>query len=103
MSTTPWTTPYTPPGQAPYGPSGTAYDNADFGEALIFAHCNANHLPSADNPFYDPDTFWSNHDGKGANFVFADGSVHYLMNSIDPYTYQHLATIAGGEVLIPNW
>ena len=27
------------------------------GEALVFSHCNANHLPDADNPFYDPDTY----------------------------------------------
>ncbi|HLJ97977.1 MAG TPA: DUF1559 domain-containing protein [Gemmataceae bacterium] len=84
----------------PYAPPpGPAYDNADFGEALVLAHCNATHLPSADYPIYDPDTFYSMHTGKGANFLFGDGSVHFLTSNIDPYTYQHLATIAGGEAL----
>jgi prepilin-type N-terminal cleavage/methylation domain-containing protein/prepilin-type processing-associated H-X9-DG protein len=84
---------------APYAPPpGPAYDNADFGEALVLAHCNATHLPSADFPIFDPDTFYSMHTGQGANFLFADGSVHYLTSGINPATYQGLSTIAGGEV-----
>jgi prepilin-type N-terminal cleavage/methylation domain-containing protein/prepilin-type processing-associated H-X9-DG protein len=98
MATLPYTTPYTPPSQAPVGPNGSAYDNADYGEALVFAHGNQTHLPSSDNPFFDPDTFYSMHSPRGANFLFGDGSVHFLTNSIDPFTYQSLCTIAGGEV-----
>jgi prepilin-type N-terminal cleavage/methylation domain-containing protein/prepilin-type processing-associated H-X9-DG protein len=90
-ATQPFTQPYSPP-------PGPAYDNADFGEALIFAHCNATHLPNADYPIFDPDTFYSKHP-SGVNFLFGDGSVHFLSSSIDPATYQNLATIAGGEVL----
>jgi prepilin-type N-terminal cleavage/methylation domain-containing protein/prepilin-type processing-associated H-X9-DG protein len=97
MATQPWTPPYTPPTAAPDTGNGTAYDNADFNEALVLAHCNATHLPSADNPFFDPDTYWSMHPA-GANFLFGDGSVHFLTSTIDPNTYQYLATIAGGEV-----
>ena len=91
MATIPPTQPYTPP-------PGPPYDNADFGEALVLAHCNATHLPSADFPIYDPDTYYSKHPG-GANFLFGDGSVHFLSSGIDPNTYQNLSTIAGGEVL----
>jgi len=45
--------------------------------------------------------FWSLHSG-GANFVFADGSVHYLPYSSDNI-FPALATRAGGEtVSIPD-
>jgi prepilin-type N-terminal cleavage/methylation domain-containing protein/prepilin-type processing-associated H-X9-DG protein len=102
MATTPFTAPNTPPAQAPVGPNGSAYDNADFAEALVLAHGNATHLPSADVPIFDPDVFYSMHP-QGANFLFGDGSVHYLSSSIHPFTYQYLCTIAGGESFPSDW
>ncbi len=85
---------------APYSPPPSpAYDNADFDEALVLAHGNATHVPSADFPIFDPDTFYSMHTPTGANFLFGDGSVHFLSSSINPNTYQWLCTMAGGEVL----
>ena len=83
------TVPYAPPPSA-------AYDNADFGEAFVFAHCNATHLPNADFPIYDPDVFYSFHTG-GAHFLFGDGSVRFISSSVDGPTYQALSTISGGE------
>jgi prepilin-type N-terminal cleavage/methylation domain-containing protein/prepilin-type processing-associated H-X9-DG protein len=102
MATVPFTTPNTPPSGAPTGPNGSAYDNADFDEALVLSHGNQTHLPSSDIPFYDPDTFYSMHTPRGANFLFGDGSVHFLTAAIDPPTYQWLCTISGGEVST-NW
>ncbi len=83
-------------------PPSPAYDNADFGEALVLAHGNGTHLPSADFPIYDPDTFYSYHNG-GANYLFGDGSVHFLSKGINPGTYQYLCTIAGGETFPSDW
>jgi prepilin-type N-terminal cleavage/methylation domain-containing protein/prepilin-type processing-associated H-X9-DG protein len=88
---------------APYAPPpGPAYDNADFGEAFVLAHGNATHQPCADFPIFDPDVFYSKH-MQGANFLFGDGSVHFLSSSINPYTYQYLCTIAGGETFPSDW
>ena len=66
-------------------------------DALVLSHGNATHLPNADFPIFDPDTFYSFHP-SGANFLFGDGSVHFLSSNINPTTYQALSTINGGEV-----
>ena len=88
---------------SPYSPPpGPAYDNADFDEALILSHGNGTHLPNSDFPIFDPDVFYSYH-AMGANFLFGDGSVHFLGSGINPQTYQYLCTIAGGERLPEDW
>ncbi|MFM8635804.1 MAG: DUF1559 domain-containing protein, partial [Planctomycetia bacterium] len=54
--------------------------------------------------FNDPDhfeDFYSRH-SSGSGFVFADGHVEFLQNSIDEDTFKKLNTRAGGEV-IPNY
>ena len=35
----------------------------------------------------------------GVNALFADGSVHYVKNSVSPVTWRALGSIAGGEVV----
>jgi prepilin-type processing-associated H-X9-DG protein len=55
----------------------------------------------AGGPHLSPN-FRSDHSG-GAHFLFADGSVHFLLDSIDMPTYQRLSTMAGDEtVVIPG-
>jgi prepilin-type processing-associated H-X9-DG protein len=40
---------------------------------------------------------------NGANFLFADGSVHYLKRNLDARTYRALSTYNGGEVVGEEW
>ena len=50
------------------------------------------------NPEAHVEDYWSRHPG-GANFLFADGSVHVLKSSINPIPYRALATRNFGEVI----
>ncbi len=50
------------------------------------------------NPEAHVEDYWSRHPG-GVNFLFGDGSVHFLKNSISPQTFRALGTRAGGEVV----
>jgi prepilin-type N-terminal cleavage/methylation domain-containing protein/prepilin-type processing-associated H-X9-DG protein len=80
------------------GPTGPA-DNAETAQALVLAHGNRTHVPSADVPIWDADTFYSRHSPKGANFLFGDGSVHFLSSSIDGITYENLCNKSDGNPL----
>ncbi|MEX2112404.1 MAG: DUF1559 domain-containing protein [Pirellulales bacterium] len=50
--------------------------------------------------FHVAPNFRSDH-ASGANFLFADSSVHFLQETIDMLLYQKMSTIAGGEVAEP--
>ena len=58
---------------------------------------NSNILPMADDEENDA-PFGSDHPG-GCMFVFADGHVQFLSETLDTTTYQDLSTRAGGEVV----
>jgi prepilin-type processing-associated H-X9-DG protein len=71
------------------------------------AGCYAPNGPSKIcGPWYTPPTasypyawvFSSRHPG-GVNMGFADGSVHFIKNTISLYIWWGLSTIAGGEVI----
>ncbi|MCU0706014.1 MAG: DUF1559 domain-containing protein [Fimbriiglobus sp.] len=79
-------------------PPGPAYDNADYAQAMVLSHGNAEHLPSPAFPIFDPDTFYSNHTG-GCNFLLGDGSVRFIRSSVTPAAFQGMCTVGGGEVL----
>jgi prepilin-type N-terminal cleavage/methylation domain-containing protein/prepilin-type processing-associated H-X9-DG protein len=83
------------PGPAPNDSIG----QAETAQALVLAHGNRTHVPSADVPIWDADTFYSRHAGQGANFLFGDGSVHFLTSSINGITFENMCNKADGNPL----
>ncbi len=71
------------------------YANGDY------ATCSPplNYFPEPSRPGYWPDVmgFRSRHPG-GAQFCLADGSIHFVAESIDYDLYRALATRDGGEL-----
>jgi prepilin-type N-terminal cleavage/methylation domain-containing protein/prepilin-type processing-associated H-X9-DG protein len=76
-------------------PSIRAPGNFSGSSALVVGHCGP-HLPN-DSIVTDADAMSSGHTG-GVQFLFGDGSVHMIANSIPMGVYDALATRAGGEV-----
>jgi hypothetical protein len=64
--------------------------------ALVLGHCGP-HLPN-DCIVTDADAMSSAHP-QGVEFLFGDGSVHQINNSISMTTYDALATRAGAEII----
>lgn len=57
-----------------------------------------NGMRTPNDPQAHVEDYWSYHPG-GVNFVFADGSVHFIKSSINPIPYRALMTRNMGEVL----
>jgi prepilin-type processing-associated H-X9-DG protein len=66
----------------------------------VLGHCGP-HLPN-DNIVTDADAFSSAHP-LGVQFLFGDGSVRAIDNSISMIIYDALATRAGHEVEAANY
>jgi prepilin-type N-terminal cleavage/methylation domain-containing protein/prepilin-type processing-associated H-X9-DG protein len=76
-----------------YGPEGAP--------VLALGHTgNAADVPphTPNSPVNHVDDFWSVHP-MGVNFLFVDGSVHKISDSISPPVWWALGTKAGGEVI----
>jgi prepilin-type N-terminal cleavage/methylation domain-containing protein/prepilin-type processing-associated H-X9-DG protein len=70
--------------------------NAELASALVLSHGSKDHLPN--NPLvFDADATSSFHVG-GVNFLFGDGSVRPINNSISGATYEALLTRSNGDV-----
>jgi prepilin-type processing-associated H-X9-DG protein len=54
-------------------------------------------------PYIGPGRQFGGAHPGGANVAFADGSVRFLGEAIDPKVFEALSTIAGGEALPPGW
>jgi prepilin-type N-terminal cleavage/methylation domain-containing protein/prepilin-type processing-associated H-X9-DG protein len=72
---------------------------AETAQALVLAHGSRTHVPCADQPAWDADTFYSKHTGAGVNFLYGDGSVHFLTSAINGITYENLCSRADGCVV----
>ena len=64
---------------------------------MILGHAGERKGPG--DPSGDVNQFYSNHSGGGVDFLFADGHVAFLKQTIDYRTYLALCTRAGGETI----
>jgi prepilin-type N-terminal cleavage/methylation domain-containing protein/prepilin-type processing-associated H-X9-DG protein len=69
--------------------------NAEGAPALVLSHGSRDHIPN-NSLVFDADATSSYHI-QGVNFLFGDGSVHVVSNTINGLVYEGLLTRAGGE------
>ena len=68
----------------------------EHGSGMVLGHAGEGIGPGASGG--DVNQFYSLH-GDGANFLFADGRVSFLLSTMDYKTYQAMATRAAGETI----
>ena len=76
---------------------------AEGAPVLILGHTgDASDVPphTPNSPVNHIDDFWSKH-AQGVNFLFVDGAVRSIDNSISPQVWWGLGTRAGGEAVVP--
>ncbi len=66
------------------------------GSGMTLGHTGEGHGPG--DPYSDVNQFNSRH-GRGANFLFCDGHVRFLNNSMDYATYKALSTRRSAELV----
>ncbi|MFO0907637.1 MAG: DUF1559 domain-containing protein [Isosphaeraceae bacterium] len=83
----------------PYDPDAGVCRRED-GSGMTLGHTGEGHGPG--DPWGDVNQFLSRH-GKGSFFLYCDGHVKYLNNSINYQLYKALSTRAGGEVISDDY
>ena len=80
----------------PDGSDGIGTGPPESAASLILGHSGDGYSPGARRSHVNQ--FYSHHPG-GVHFLFGDGHVSFLANSLDYRTYQSLTTRAGGETV----
>jgi hypothetical protein len=70
----------------------------NYGAETTLVMCHAGGTGPNTAGVFDADSTWSPHQ-LGVPYLFGDGSVHFIANSIDIPTWSALATRGGGEVV----
>jgi prepilin-type processing-associated H-X9-DG protein len=78
-------------------------DNQDMGRLLLTTYypMNSKHMPMTPD-FQNDVPFGSSHKG-GANFLFCDGHIGFLLDEIDTNLYQAFSTRAGREAISTSY
>jgi prepilin-type N-terminal cleavage/methylation domain-containing protein/prepilin-type processing-associated H-X9-DG protein len=81
----------------PVDGDGVGYPRAEGAPGMVLGHAGGRRGPG--DPSGEVNQFYSDHSGRGVNFLFADGHVAFLKATMDYRAYRALATRAGGEAI----